>query len=111
VSRKWGLVDLHCFGLIHGGGIEVSVHGLVLVRRGVPTGSFKSTEGLAMSRAKIFGGTVVRPDAILANSSASSLYLRGTWLSSRPSNLSLRRCTALQYASIFGSRQLDSFMT
>ena len=37
-------------------------------------GSLKSTEGLAMSRAKMFGGTVVQPDAILANSSASSLY-------------------------------------
>ena len=36
-----------------------------------------------MSRAKMFGGTVVRPNAILASSSASSLYLRGTWLSSR----------------------------
>ena len=65
-------------------------------------GSLKSTEGLAMSRAKMFWGTVVRLDAILANSSASSLYLRGTWLSSRPSNLSLRRRTALHYASIFG---------
>ena len=33
--------------------------------------SLKSTEGLTMSRAKMFGGTVVRPDAILASSSAS----------------------------------------
>jgi len=41
-------------------------------------GSLNSTEGLVMSRAKMFGGTVVRPDAILANSSASSLYLRET---------------------------------
>ena len=64
-----------------------------------------------MSRAKMFGGMVVCPDAILASSSASSLYLRGTWLSSRPSNLSSRWRTALQYASIFGSRQLDSFIT
>ena len=41
-------------------------------------GSLNSAEGLAMSRAKIFGGTVVRPEAILASSSASSLYLRET---------------------------------
>ena len=41
-------------------------------------GSLNSMEGLVMSRAKMFGGTVVRPDAILASSSASSLYLRGT---------------------------------
>ena len=40
--------------------------------------SLNSMEGLVMSRAKMFGGTVVHPDAILANSSASSLYLRGT---------------------------------
>ena len=38
-------------------------------------GSLKSTEGLAMLRAKMFGGTVVRLDAILASSSASSLYV------------------------------------
>ena len=66
-------------------------------------GSLRSMKGLAMSRAKMFGGTVVCPDAILANSSASSLYLRGTWLSYRSTNLSSRRRTALQYASIFGS--------
>ena len=54
---------------------------------------------------------MARTDAILASSSASSLYLCGTWLSSRPSNLSSRRRTALQYASIFGSWQLDSFIT
>ena len=41
-------------------------------------GSLNSAEDLVMSRAKIFGGTVVRPEAILASSSASSLYLRGT---------------------------------
>ena len=41
-------------------------------------GSLISAEGLVMSRAKIFGGMVVRPEAILASSSASSLYLRGT---------------------------------
>ena len=34
-------------------------------------GSSNSMEGLVMSRAKMFGGTVVRPDAILASSSAS----------------------------------------
>jgi hypothetical protein len=39
------------------------------------------TDGLATSHAKTFGGTVVHPDAILASSSASSLYQRGTWLS------------------------------
>jgi hypothetical protein len=42
------------------------------------------TDGWATSRAKTFGGTVIRPDAILASSSASSLYRRGTWLSSMP---------------------------
>jgi hypothetical protein len=42
------------------------------------------TDGLATSHAKTFGGTVIRPDAILASSSASSLYRRGTWLSSMP---------------------------
>ena len=41
-------------------------------------GSSNSTEGLVMSREKMFGGTVVRPDVILASSSASSFYLRGT---------------------------------
>ena len=38
ILRSWGLVDLHCFGLVHGGGLEVNVHGLSLVRRGVPAG-------------------------------------------------------------------------
>jgi hypothetical protein len=32
------------------------------------------TDDWAMSRAKTFGGTMIRPDAILASSSASSLY-------------------------------------
>jgi hypothetical protein len=41
-------------------------------------------DGWATSRAKTFGGTVIRPDAILASSSASSLYRRGMWLSSMP---------------------------
>jgi hypothetical protein len=36
------------------------------------------TDGLATSRVKTFGGTVIRPDAILASWSASSLYRRGT---------------------------------
>jgi hypothetical protein len=54
---------------------------------------------------------VVRPDAILASLSASSLYLLAMWLSSRLSNLSSRRRTALQYTSIFASWQLDSFIT
>jgi hypothetical protein len=44
----------------------------------------RSTDGLMTSRAKIFGGMVIHPDAILASSSASSLYRRGTWLSSMP---------------------------
>ena len=56
-------------------------------------------------------GTVARSDAILASASAASLYFLNTWLSSRPSNFSSRRRTALQYASILGSWQLDSFMT
>jgi hypothetical protein len=38
----------------------------------------RSTDGLATSRVKTFGGTVIHPDAIFARSSASSLYLRGT---------------------------------
>jgi hypothetical protein len=42
------------------------------------------TDGWATSRAKTFGGMVMRPDAILASSSASSLYRRGMWLSSMP---------------------------
>jgi hypothetical protein len=42
----------------------------------------RSTDGLMTSRAKTFGGTVIRPDAILVSSSASLLYRRGTWLSS-----------------------------
>jgi hypothetical protein len=46
--------------------------------------SSRLTDDLATSRAKTFGGTVIRPDAILASSSASSLCLRGTWLSSMP---------------------------
>ena len=84
-----GLVDLHCFGLVRGGGLEANVHGLGLVRRGFPpegpefegpgsAGSLNTTEGLVMSQAKMFGGTVARPDAVLASSSASSLYLRRT---------------------------------
>jgi hypothetical protein len=40
--------------------------------------------GLSDIAGKTFGGTVIRPDAILASSSASSLYRRGTWLSSMP---------------------------
>ena len=42
------------------------------------------------------GGTVVRPEAILASSSAVSLYHRATWLSSSPYNLSSRRRTSSQ---------------
>jgi hypothetical protein len=42
------------------------------------------TDGLATSRAKTFMGMVIRHDVILASSSASSLYRRGTWLSSMP---------------------------
>jgi hypothetical protein len=42
------------------------------------------TNSLATSRAKTFRGTVTHLDAILASSSASSLYQRGTWLSSMP---------------------------
>jgi hypothetical protein len=40
--------------------------------------------GLGDISGKTFGGTVIRPDAILASSSASLLYRRGTWLSSMP---------------------------
>jgi hypothetical protein len=39
-------------------------------------------DGWVTSRANTFGGTVIRPDAILVSSSASLLYRRGTWLSS-----------------------------
>jgi hypothetical protein len=52
---------------------------------GAPEGSVwfegcgsRVTEGWATSRAKTFGGTVIRPDAIFASSSASSFYRRGT---------------------------------
>jgi hypothetical protein len=34
----------------------------------------RSTDGFAMSRAKTFGGIVIRPDAIFVSLSASSLY-------------------------------------
>jgi hypothetical protein len=51
---------------------------------GAPEGSFgfkgdasRLTNGFTTSRAKTFGGTVIHPDAILASSSASLLYLRG----------------------------------
>jgi hypothetical protein len=51
---------------------------------GAPEGSswfegaeLSSTEGIMTSRAKTFKGTVIRPHAIFAISSASSLYLRG----------------------------------
>ena len=54
---------------------------------------------------------MARSDAILASASVASLYFLNTWLSSRPSNFFSRRWTALQYASILGSWQLDSFMT
>jgi hypothetical protein len=36
-------------------------------------------------------GTIVRPEAIFASSSAVSLYRRATWLSSSPWNLSSKR--------------------
>jgi hypothetical protein len=36
------------------------------------------TDGFATSRAKTFGGTVIRPDEIFTSSSSSLLYLRGT---------------------------------
>jgi hypothetical protein len=42
------------------------------------------TEGCCRSREKTSGGTVVRPEAILASSSAVSLYHRAMWLSSSP---------------------------
>jgi hypothetical protein len=52
---------------------------------GAPEGSVwfegcgsRVTDGWAISRAKTFRGTVIRPDAILASSSASSLCRRGT---------------------------------
>jgi hypothetical protein len=55
------------------------------VFEGAPEGSVqfegcgsRVTDGWATSRAKTFGGTVIRPDTILASSSASSLYRRGT---------------------------------
>jgi hypothetical protein len=35
------------------------------------------TNGFATSHAKMFEGMVIRPDAILASSYASSMYLRG----------------------------------
>jgi hypothetical protein len=47
-------------------------------------GDSRSTDGFAASRAKTFGGTVIHPNAIFASLSASSLYLRGTWLSLMP---------------------------
>ena len=74
-------------------------------------GFLKSMDGMAMSRVKTFGGTAVCLDAILASSSAFSLYLRVTWLSLSPSNLSSRRRTVLQYASIVSLWQLASFIT
>jgi hypothetical protein len=40
-----------------------------------------------MSLEKTFGGTVARPEAILARSSTVSLYRRATWLSSSPVEL------------------------
>jgi hypothetical protein len=42
------------------------------------------TEGRCRSQEKMSGGTIVRPEAILASSSAVSLYRRATWLSSSP---------------------------
>jgi hypothetical protein len=43
-----------------------------------------------MSLEKTSGGTVVCLEAILASSSAVSLYRRAMWLSSSPYNLSSR---------------------
>jgi hypothetical protein len=58
---------------------------------GAPEGSSWSkgadsrlTDRFATSHAKTFRGMVIRPDAILASSSASSLYRQGTLLSSMP---------------------------
>ena len=48
-------------------------------------------------------GTRACADTIFASSSVASLHFHVMWLSSRPSNLSSRRCTNLQYASILGS--------
>jgi hypothetical protein len=42
------------------------------------------TDGFATSHTKMFGGTVIHPDAIFVSLSSSSLYLRGMWLSSTP---------------------------
>ena len=56
-------------------------------------------------------GDRAHADTIFASSSAASLYFHAMWLSSRPSNLSSRRRTNLQYASILGSRQFNSFIT
>jgi len=56
----------------------------------------RSTDGSSRSLKNASGGTVPRVDAILASSSAASLYHRAMWLSSRPWNLSSSLCTSLQ---------------
>jgi hypothetical protein len=61
-------------------GFEGALEGFSWFEGGDP----RSTDGFATFRAKTFGGTVIHSDSILASSSASSLYLRGTWLSSMP---------------------------
>ena len=75
ILRSGGLVDLHRFSLVRQGvpaegpgGRGAWLHRILEFDGGL--GDVASED--------VLGGTVVRPDAILATSSASSLYLRGT---------------------------------
>ena len=64
--------------------------------------TLRSTDSSSRSLENVSSGTVPRVDAILASSSAASLYYRAMWLSSRPWNMSSSLRTSLLQASIFG---------
>jgi hypothetical protein len=65
--------------------------------------SWQVTEGLYRSLVKTPTGTGAWSDASFVSSSANLLDRLVTWLSLRPSNLSPRRQTTQQYATILGS--------
>jgi hypothetical protein len=83
-------LSLICIVALEQGEHKCLVRGVLIHRlharqiRGSPQGSSwlegddsRLTDGFATSRAKTFGGMVIRPDTILASSFASLLYLRG----------------------------------
>ena len=71
-------------------GVDLSVDGVALDPEPM------LTNDLRRSLENMYGRIVPQVDAILASSSAASLYCLATWLSSRPCNLSSSLHTSLQ---------------